>query len=210
MALEGTHIRLAIDLMDKYDIKDISEYISGTLYPDSRYVTKISRNLTHDEKFLKNGFANSDFKKGWQIHLLCDEIQGKLIREMTNTKSCVIKQNDETWIVHTAIKILQEISDLKEFDVHDYIQYAKITFIPNNEDKEKLNEYYEFCKNFYTKNNIEPEDHREILKFFGIPKEIENDVMKKCSMFQNDPVKMEEMSNLYKKLFQNLIKIVKI
>lgn len=42
MALEGTHIRFALDVGDKYNIKDLGKYISGTLYPDSRYITGIN------------------------------------------------------------------------------------------------------------------------------------------------------------------------
>ena len=38
MALEATHIRFAYDLKEKYKITDLEKYISGLIYPDSRYI----------------------------------------------------------------------------------------------------------------------------------------------------------------------------
>lgn len=48
MSLGATHIRFALDLRDRYQVQDIEKYLSGTIYSDSRYVTKIDRNLTHN------------------------------------------------------------------------------------------------------------------------------------------------------------------
>ncbi len=61
MSLEATHIRFALDLKDKYRVQAIEKYISGTTYPDSRYVTKIDRGLTHNDDILTPGFAKDDF-----------------------------------------------------------------------------------------------------------------------------------------------------
>ena len=68
MALEATHIRFALDLKDKYQVKDLEKYISGTIYPDSRYVSEIGRELTHPKDYLDwDIFAVDDFKKGFEI-----------------------------------------------------------------------------------------------------------------------------------------------
>lgn len=83
MSLEATHIRFALDLKDEYKIKDIKKYISGTVYPDSRYITGIDRNLTHYNDILKPEFAKDDFKKGWQVHQICG-----MIRIMKKQKPC--------------------------------------------------------------------------------------------------------------------------
>lgn len=52
MALEASHIRFALDLKDKYSIQDVQKLVSGTVYPDSRYATKIDRQLTHPQDFM--------------------------------------------------------------------------------------------------------------------------------------------------------------
>ena len=54
MALEATHIRFAFDLKDVYDVSDIDAFVSGSIYPDSRYVTGIDRLATHPEGYLND------------------------------------------------------------------------------------------------------------------------------------------------------------
>ena len=56
MALAATHIRLAIDMAGRYPIKRFSEFISGTIYPDSRWLTGIDRDLTHGPALFAKGF----------------------------------------------------------------------------------------------------------------------------------------------------------
>ena len=51
MALEATHMRFALDLKNKYQVRNIKKYIVGTIYPDSRYLSGIDRTLTHSENF---------------------------------------------------------------------------------------------------------------------------------------------------------------
>ena len=76
MALEATHIRYALDNKDRFDVSDETKYVSGTVYPDSRYPTGIARTLTHDDSQMqKNFWSNDDFRKGWAAHLLYDKIQ---------------------------------------------------------------------------------------------------------------------------------------
>lgn len=41
MALEATHLRFALDLLPKLEVKDINDYLAGSIYPDSRYTTGI-------------------------------------------------------------------------------------------------------------------------------------------------------------------------
>lgn len=206
MALEGTHIRFAIDLIDKYDIKDIKKYISGTLYPDSRYITKNKRGLTHSEKYLENEFAKDDFYKGWQAHLLCDEFQGAHIADITNSKNKKIEQFDDVWIENTVVKVLQEISDLKSFDISKYLQYIKLSSAPNDENLEMLNKYYELVRNFYAKSNLQIDDYRVIFSAFGIPKEIENKIIAKCADVQCDKIKMNMINDLYGKVLKEVKK----
>lgn len=43
MPLEATHIRFALDLLNKYKIKNIDQYIAGAVYPDSHYITGIKK-----------------------------------------------------------------------------------------------------------------------------------------------------------------------
>ncbi|MEK7102418.1 MAG: hypothetical protein AAB912_02170, partial [Patescibacteria group bacterium] len=78
MPLEATHIKFALDVQDKYSVQDVGKYLSGTIYPDSRYVTKIDRALTHGDYLLSPDFAIDDFKRGWATHFVCDKLFNKI------------------------------------------------------------------------------------------------------------------------------------
>lgn len=82
MALEATHIRFAFDLKAIYGVQDIERYISGAIYPDSRYITGVDRLITHPEHYRDWDLKNiNDFQKGWFAHLLADDIQREIIKE---------------------------------------------------------------------------------------------------------------------------------
>lgn len=201
MALEGTHIRFALDVKNIYGIEDLGEYLSGTVYPDSRYVTKIERSLTHDKRFLEKEFATDDFKKGWQSHLYYDSIQFKLISAIVNPEGKVISQNNDLWISFSAVKMLQEISDLEKFEIKKYLDYIDIQNNPNGEDFSKLKIYYDVLKDLYGKkqSDIDLSDYSILWRPFGIPKEVGNAMILRAKEFQNDPEKMKYISDLYDK-----------
>lgn len=207
MALEGTHIRLAIDVMDKYAIQDVAAYVSGTVYPDSRYMTGIERVLTHDASYLEKGFAQDDFQKGWQLHLLCDDIQLRCIRDLLGAGDGKIGQNGDLWIDITVIMVLQEISDLKFFNIEKYLSYIKPLSRPNDENMEKLDGYYSLVRNFYVSSDLRPEDYRQIFVAFSIPDDVSDAVIARCAEFQADGLMMKKINQLYPEIL-NGIKLV--
>ena len=171
MALEATHIRFALDLKAKYKIQNIKKYVSGSIYPDSRYVTKIERELTHPEDFLDSKFFQSDdFRKGWHAHLLCDKIQWKVTKELLPE---VFKgqtgQGSQVWVRHSAIKILQNIYDIKKFPITEYLGCLDYVENPNGEDIKTLKKYNTMFKKMYSNSEtVSIEREFDIWKFFGI------------------------------------------
>jgi hypothetical protein len=140
MALEASHIRLALDIQDLLGVENIDAYVSGSIYPDSRYVTGIDRIATHPEDYRNDlVFQASDFNKGWYAHLLADEMQQAAMKEIlpvTQTGTGL-----ESWIKRSAIKILQDIDDASKFDLAKYLQCLKHIENPNGEDIAKMKEY---------------------------------------------------------------------
>jgi hypothetical protein len=118
MSLGATHIRFALDVKEEYKIKDLEKYISGVIYPDSRYITGIDRNLTHAHDLF---VADSDFKRGWQVHLICDEVQEAKRKELL--PDLYKDKNIDPWITNTAIKIIQDIDDFEAFNIQDYLDF---------------------------------------------------------------------------------------
>jgi hypothetical protein len=130
MALPGTHIRFAIDEQSKYQVHNLNEYILGTVYPDSRYLSGIDRDKTHNDNFLKPPFVKNDFYAGWQVHLWVDKIQGDIMKELFPEKLKYFVENgrfidNEEWEFFSALKVAQDLDDIKKFDLQKHIDIIK-------------------------------------------------------------------------------------
>lgn len=164
MALEATHIRFALDMESILNIGKHDQYISGTVYPDSRYTTKTNRELTHPQDFTTL-FIGSDHDKGWAVHLLCDKIQKKLHNELFTaylTDDSKV-MTEETWIERTALKIIQDIVDVEHIDIQAEVNHLTSAFNPNNEDANLLQKYHDMLKNMYIKKNARKISSRYVM-----------------------------------------------
>lgn len=143
MALEATHLRFALELKKKFGVMDLGKYILGTSYPDSRYMTGIDRELTHNNSILTKKFSiENDFKKGWQVHQICDLIQYKsFLNKVTLLSGFGKEWIEDKWVHFTAAKIVQDIIDRQAFDIKNYLVYLEHAENPNGEDLEKINRF---------------------------------------------------------------------
>ncbi|QQS60620.1 hypothetical protein IPN41_01440 [Candidatus Falkowbacteria bacterium] len=152
MALYGTHIRFALDVKDYFTVNDLIKYISGTVYPDSRYFSRIKRELTHSSQFEDKSFYNGDdFKKGWSVHLLYDHIQFDIISEIFSTlfSRQEIMYGNGNWITRTTIKLLQDLDDIKHFDIISYLFCLDYIGTPNGENEQIIQNYNNILVNLY-------------------------------------------------------------
>jgi hypothetical protein len=132
MALEGTHIRFALDLEQEYAIEDRRAFLAGTIYPDSRWISGVDRKKTHSDRFLRRDFADSEFKAGWQVHCICDKVQGAIFDEiMPKRKS---EDREARWIRLSAAKMVQDISDIRQFELARHLPSLNHAEAPNRED----------------------------------------------------------------------------
>ena len=202
MALEATHIRFALDTQDLFEVKDLNKYISGTIYPDSRYPTGIDRMLTHDDSQMKKNFwENNDFRKGWAAHLLYDKIQFTVHADWFGD---VLKENntemtgEEDWIVRTALKILQDIDDLHQFDIKPHLSALNYVETPNGEDKIKVREYNQLFINIYNKApDVSVEDLEQMWIDWSIPTEIAEKMRGKAHEIQKNERLMKLIDKIY-------------
>lgn len=198
MALEGTHLRFALDIKDKYRISDLNKYLSGTIYPDSRYITGIDRNLTHPEDFLDNDFfQEDDFKKGWFVHLLCDKIQYNI----TTQKFPAIFANEdkfEVWADHSALKILQDIEDIKKFDIVKHLPALDYVKNPNGEEIEKLRGYNKMFQKMYADpSGVDVEVCCDMWKELGVNEEYVDKIREKVKEYRKNLELMEFVRDIY-------------
>ncbi|MBI4239471.1 hypothetical protein HY620_00590 [Candidatus Uhrbacteria bacterium] len=194
MALEASHIRFALDLKEKYHVTDIQRYLSGTLYPDSRYSTGIARRLTHPNEGI---FGEDDFKKGWQAHLMVDDIQLTLIRNaMPDVFGGEIRQNSDEWVKLTAIKVLQDIDDCKKFDIARYLSFVAEN--PNNEDIEVIKKYNNVVSEMYSRpESINIDSYSVVWKVFGLSEELAEKITTQTEEYSADERVMQLVASLY-------------
>jgi len=200
MALEATHIRFALDVKDDHRVLDLGKYLSGTVYPDSRYVSGIDRRLTHPEDFLNKAFIrNDDFLKGWAMHLLYDQIQYDVTKEkFPEIFEFETGQGSKRWIYHTALKILQDMDDITKFDIKSVLPLLDYVENPNGEDLEKVKLNNQAIQKMYSQvSNINLNSYYEFWKFFNIGEELSQAVTKQAEKFRKDQKSMELLLQIY-------------
>ena len=201
MALEGTHIRFALDFKEKMSVQNLKHYVSGSIYPDSRYVTGIDRLATHPAEYKTDPmFHTSDFHKGWFMHLLCDELQGTAIRE--TLPDAYAGEGKESWIKRTAIKILQDIDDAKQFELAAYLPALAYIENPNGEDIEKLRTYNAIFRKMYVDpGNVTIDIACDVMwSNFSIGEDLVELVRAQSKKYEADTDKMTHILRLYERM----------
>lgn len=160
MALEGTHILIAKEVAQELHVQDFDAYYSGTIYPDSRYLTKTERELTHPVGYQINHDLD-DFTKGWYLHLRADEIQYKLFAHAF-PKELQTEQDTQWWYRLTAIKVVQDAILFNEFPYQDLLSFITYHANPVGEDAKLVKEYNEIVQKFYTRDGkITYDDYKD-------------------------------------------------
>jgi hypothetical protein len=201
MALEGTHIKFAVDLKDRFSISDIHKYISGTIYPDSRYITKIERTRTHQKDFIDTFLkGDDDFKKGWAVHLICDRSQKHCFKEFFpefySTEES--KQGNDVWISETAVKVLQDVDVVKQFSIMEYVPCLDYIETPNSEDEVLMRKYNTIFQVAYTgKTKDSLEARYETWRGLGIDDVLMYKIQKRVEEFRADESMMKRITSLY-------------
>lgn len=200
MALEATHIRFALDLKDDFDVKNICEYLSGTIYPDSRYVSGIDRNLTHSrDLFERKKTELTDFEKGWLVHLICDDVQFELtMKKFPEIEKMEGGQGKERWINHSALKVLQDIDDIHMFDIKSHLSCLDYVLNPNGEDLEKVREYNAIFSEMYADPaSVTLDSECYVWKRFGIDSNLIQKIGESAKRQRKDPSTIKNLSTLY-------------
>lgn len=204
MPQEATHIKFALDLKEKYKINNLASYISGTIYPDSRYITKIDRELTHGGEETISKRTDRDFKKGWEAHLLCDKICDQVIEE-TLPELFVDAgpggQGTERWIIKSAIKAVQDIAICKKFNPNPYLAMVDYPESPNGESLKNLAIYNQLIRGMYEKKKeLGVEDIKKMWLNFGLDRKTVKKVGEKTSQLLSDANTVKKIISLYQKM----------
>jgi len=207
MALEATHLRFALDLKDKYQIKDIKKYISGVVYPDSRYITGIDRSLTHPIDYLDwHWDMADDFKKGWFVHLLTDQIQSQVTREkLPQVFKGSYGQGSDVWINHSAIKILLDLDDVKKFKIKQFLPYLNYLENPNGEDLKMLKKYNQiFIKMYARPEKINADISCKMWRDLGVDSDLVEKIRVKVAEYSKDVTIMKAIGEIYQDMLKKI------
>lgn len=184
MALEISHIRFALDLKDQFGVKDLKEYISGSVYPDSRYATGIDRQLSHPKSY-EFEYGDDDFKKGWYSHLALDLIQGNIFSEILGVPFSEIAADNDIWVDFSAAKVIQDMSDFEKIDVDSLEENVVVTRTPNREDPKELQKFYDLIVNMcHKKKKLSIDDYEKLWTDWNINHELWKKMQRKIIEFQ--------------------------
>lgn len=209
MALEATHMRFALDLKDKYQVKDLNKYISGAIYPDSRYITKIDRKLTHPIDYMDWDILSlDDFKKGWFTHLLCDKVSWQVIKvNRPEIFEGETGPGSPVWIRHTALKVLQDMNDAQRFDISACLPCLDYVENPNGEDLAQLKQYNHKFQEVYKF----PDELKIGPPISSMPFDISGELIAKVAQqamdYKEDESIMDLMTNIYDEMLNRAISI---
>lgn len=202
MAFEATHIRFALDLAERLKIEDIPAYLSGSIYPDSRYATGISRNITHGDKAPQDPFVKGldDFHKGWATHLLYDELGLPKYKALSPTPKNKVEGFDDLWVFITAEKLIEDSTCFKALGKQgNLIQDIRPPDNINHEDMAALSKYYKDIQRIYSKTPT-LSDYYNLLTKWDIPDKAANAVYDLTETFQKDPSMIERINDIYQEI----------
>lgn len=167
--MQMTHLRFALDLKQKLDIHDLTRYLSGALYPDSRYFTKVPRTVTHNEGAPTDLFAKgwTDFEKGWATHLYYDRVAGTHIDPMLG--GLPLATGEEGWFRATAIKAIEDSVSYDLLpDPLGLLQHLEASPPPRGEDPALLGAHYASLRVLYASKPT-MQDYGERYEKIGMP-----------------------------------------
>ena len=202
MALEATHIKFALDIKDIYKTSDLDAYLSGSIYPDSRYVTGVDRSLTHfDELFNINSSEESDFKKGWASHMLCDKVMRDVKTELFS--DILLPDQHNQWLQKTAFKILVDIEQFELFNFDDYASLCNYVENPLDEQLELIAKYNEVIRFTYQgKDVISINDCMITWRGLGLDDHVQNELIEMVEKFASDSDIMNKVPQIYPRMIQ--------
>jgi hypothetical protein len=170
MALPATHLRFAEAVALRYAIVDRGAYFSGTLYPDSRWVTGLKREQTHSDRFLESDVVRDDFTAGWQVHLICDRLQQRLHRPLLGDIAALDPAS--RWIVSTASKVVQDMRDAALGRLADTLPLITHAAAPNGEDPAGVEAYLGYVRRAYGRHSTPGrEDYVRLWNAVGLDRE---------------------------------------
>jgi hypothetical protein len=212
MSFQASHLHFANKVKDLIKPKDLTRYFSGTIYPDSRYLTKVDREKTHTEVRIepkKILDLTDDFDKGWQIHLWYDKLGLHHLDQMILNRAWTRADADDVkvWAQLTGAKLVEDLYWWQNIDWNQILPHLKFTNNPHGEDKKILNDWYQHFTDFYQK-QANLQSYRQQAEFLGIASEKIELILEYAQNLYNDLSKRNQIEMILGQVieeFNNLL-----
>lgn len=196
MALPATHLRFAVDLADRFPIQSERRYLSGTLYPDSQWLTGVDRRSSHSQACSHPDFIMDDFTLGWHVHCRCDLIQTALFFD--HFPDIEHLDEDKRWLQLTVFKMLQDREDMMAFDLDSAL--AQLTHVqsPNGESPQQVKAYLDLVRDTYRgKKRLDMDDYHKLWISVGLAPQIAAMVMAETRRKADDKGLITQLQTIY-------------
>jgi hypothetical protein len=200
MSFQASHLHFADKVKDIIKPQALTRYFSGTIYPDSRYLTKVDREKTHTavriepKKILD---LTDDFDKGWQIHLWYDKLGLHHLDQLILNRAWTRADADDVkvWAQLTGAKLVEDLYWWQNTDWNKILPYLKFTNNPHGEDQQILNDWYQHFTDFYQK-QTNLQSYRQQAEFMGITPEKIELILEYAQNLYNDPSKRSQIEKI--------------
>ena len=206
MALPGTHLRFALDVAGHYPVHTMAHYLSGTVYPDSRWITGVKRGMTHGDRFLRKDFPDSDFNCGWHVHCLCDAVQTsiyeRLLPEAENSNA------DQGWVRLSAAKMVQDMRDVVIIDLKAHLPALDFVKAPCGEKIEAVRRFNGLVQKTYSvENGPLLEDYRQLWLSVGLSPSLAADIITATEQIMSDSSLVESIESAYDDMIERAMSL---
>jgi hypothetical protein len=195
MAFEATHILFAQELSQKLGVQDRLAYFAGAIYPDTRYVTGLAREVTHagdgtPRDMLAPGLT--DFEKGWATHLYYDQVAGPQLADLVAPED-----RPDLWYAMTSLKYLEDLNAYDQIDrLQDIFKQLSYTQAPHGESLLKLEEFLKIQRQYY-KQRPSIQDCLDLAQHFKVPENQREIIRKYLLHYASDHEKLAAVSAIY-------------
>jgi hypothetical protein len=207
MAMELTHVRFARDLKDRLEVVDEAAYYAGTIYPDSRYMTKIDRHLTHAGESPQDPFATglSDFEKGWATHLTYDRLAHPQYVGLSPWPEEKTQQGNHVWQFISAAKVVEDLQSYQSMN-GNVGAILEIEFLqrPNEEDPTVMKAYAQIQRTLYQQQPT-LDHYRQFWETLSSDSTVIDGVMKNVEEILNNDSMQECIREIYAHVLQEVV-----
>lgn len=210
MSFQASHLLFAQKVQNIIKPQDLTRYFSGSIYPDSRFITGADRGKTHPAVMEPQKIKDvaDDFEKGWQIHLWYDKVAILPLYQIATDRPYNLDelQKREVWILVTGAKLVEDLYCWQTIDWPKMLPHLKQTANPNDESLEILNNWYRYYVQFF-QNMPNIEAYRDQAKFVNIPETEIEQILASGQNLYKDKIKRFKIEKIITEVFEEFTKL---